>query len=123
MRTLPPPSLPDPGPLREASFLGSAPTPGVYLLLDEAGAVVYVGQSADVARRLSDHRREKTKAFHSALFYLEECQKSRLRLEAILILQYLPGYNRAVALGITPEGVWELPYTRWGKKPKKAPRA
>ena len=92
----------------------SAPVPGVYLLFDYPGNVVYIGQSSDVARRLKDHRAEGTKKFHYALFYQLADETSRLRLEGILILLHLPCYNKGINLGLRPGRVWEI---RW-KRPK-----
>lgn len=96
----------------------SAPVPGVYLLFDYPGNVVYIGQSADVARRLKDHRSEGTKDFHYALFYHLDDESSRLRLEGILILLHLPAYNKGLNLGLRPGRAWEIRWKR-PKAPKK----
>ena len=92
--------------------LPSNPLAGVYLLLNEAGIIVYVGQSGHVRQRLAQHRAEGRKQFDHALFYPIDDPVSRLLTEGILTLSERPIYNDAVLLGLkNPIGggprVWE----------------
>ncbi len=116
--------------------LGAAPVAGVYLLTiaaktaaapkdatdptdrdggndaDQPPTVVYVGQSRDIAARLRTHRLEKTKCFHKALFYPLADEMSRLRTEGILILYFLPLYNRGLNLGLAAGRLWAVRWRR-----------
>lgn len=69
---------------------------GVYVLISE-GIVVYAGLTADVVRRVKEHRRDKT--FDAFVFWpLELSAVSRVRLEALesaLIWFCRPKYNVA----------------------------
>lgn len=83
-------------------------TSGLYLLY--AGAeLVYVGQSSNIGVRIVEHQRSD-KAFNTFRFYPMPDLSSRLRAEGILILKYLPKYNRALNLGMSEGRVWEI---RW----------
>lgn len=97
----------------ESLLEASSAVPGIYVLLDVTGEVVYVGQSGDVRRRLVQHRTEAKKIFRRASFYQLEDSASRLRIEGALTLLLHPQYNDAVLLGLkNPVGggrrVWEF---------------
>ena len=104
-------AIPRPTDAKSESCLleGSVPVSGVYLLWDSNGQLVYVGQSADIARRLTEHRKEGTKPFLRATFFPVADHSDRLRVESILILCALPPYNRHCTIGIAggtdPAGV------------------
>lgn len=106
------PDLSDLTSFRDEGLLGSAPAAGVYLLR-RAGMVVYVGQSANLRARFMGHRREKKKDFDETLWYPEDNESARLRIEAILILTLLPTYNQMIHLGLKEGRVWEV---RWRKR-------
>lgn len=96
---------------------------GIYLLY-AGDLLVYVGQTQNLIRRLADHRREGTKIFDTARVYHCDDLVSRLRIEGVLILQYLPRYNHALLLGIDglTEKVWERDHKNiWASKRRKAP--
>lgn len=79
--------LPDPVPLALPPRLC-----GVYLLTLR-GRVVYVGQSVDVAARVSTHLHEREKGFDGVRFV--PCDEDDLtRVENILIERYSPSLNR-----------------------------
>lgn len=64
---------------------------GVYLLFDN-DAVVYVGQSCSVLRRIGEHLSDRTKVFDSVA--LVPCSTdSRLWLERLYIERLRPRYN------------------------------
>lgn len=81
---------------------------GVYLLYDR-GQLVYVGQTGNLFRRVSQHRAEGTKTFDRVRVYHEDDLVSRLRIEGILMLIHLPRYNHALLLGLDGLSfkVWE----------------
>ncbi len=97
---------------------------GVYLLWDLGGNLVYVGQSFDIANRLSQHRKEGTKEFHRATWIAVADKALRLRYEGILILASCPPYNRSIQLGLASDGrVWDSTRLAFGsgnkaRKPK-----
>jgi len=66
------------------------PVAGVYFLLDEAGGVVYVGQSGNVLARMAGHTEKR---FATARMLAEPNDLARLRLEATLIAALQPPIN------------------------------
>lgn len=100
----------------EAHLASSAgPVAGVYLLMQD-DKVRYVGQSSNISLRLKQHRKEQKKRFNKVLFYHIVSEIARLRLEGILILWYVPIYNRGINLGLANgDNVWEI---RW-KRPRR----
>jgi hypothetical protein len=67
---------------------------GVYFLID-LGQVVYVGQSENLHKRLSDHIRQKEKQFDS--FHFVECHPALINeLEHSYIASLQPKYNALV---------------------------
>lgn len=67
---------------------------GVYLLID-SGDVVYVGQSRNLASRVSSHIQSEEKDFDSVEFH--ECSEDELpEIEAMLIAMMKPKYNRTI---------------------------
>jgi predicted GIY-YIG superfamily endonuclease len=109
-------------PARDESLLSALayPVQGVYLLyLDEE--VVYVGMSTHIRLRIAQHRKENTKVFNKVLLYQIEDETSRLRTESILILKYLPRYNKGLNLGFANGKVWEIRWAGASKK-SKSPR-
>lgn len=95
----------------EALATTAAPVPGIYLLWRD-GAIVYAGQSGDIKTRLRTHRKEDVKKFHSASFYRLPDEMSRLISEGILILYFLPEYNRGLNLGMAVGRVWTVKWRR-----------
>ncbi|MBM3844958.1 MAG: nucleotide excision repair endonuclease [Verrucomicrobia bacterium] len=104
----------DPQPLVERlgrSFFASLPeAPGVYLMLDGAGRVVYVGKAKNLRRRLCAYKvanpdrlpRRTLRLLHTATcIQWELCrdEAAALEREAILLLEKRPRFNRA--------GVWK----------------
>lgn len=91
---------------------------GVYLLFS-GDLIVYVGQTGDLSKRLGEHRREGTKTFDDAQVYLLDDLESRLRIEGVLMLKYLPRYNHALLMGLDGLAgkVWERDHRNiWAKK-------
>lgn len=67
---------------------------GVYLLVD-SGDVVYVGQSRNLALRVSSHIHSEEKHFDSIEFH--ECDELEMTdLEAMLIATIKPKYNMTI---------------------------
>ena len=86
--------------------LGEVPhQPGVYLMLDRLGSVIYVGKARDLRKRLGSYfmpsRRQqadlKTRALLDAIWnfevHLVRNEQEALLLEGKLIKQYRPRYN------------------------------
>lgn len=98
----------------DAPFKGLL-TPGVYVLSDAHGQVLYVGQSADVRSRLVAHRRSK-KWFRDVAtrrVYLLDDETARLLTETCLIFRHRPRHNRAVKLCLCNDGsLKELQFLR-----------
>lgn len=69
-----------------------SPPQGVYLLFDD-GKVVYVGQTNDIFRRISEHSRDGSKAFDNFKYLECDDEKTRLMIEYHLIQRYKPKYN------------------------------
>ncbi len=77
--------------------------PGVYIMRDKGGKVVYVGKSRSLKNRVSQyfhesaHHNEKTKRMllcvHSFDYILTDTEIEALSLENSLIKQYAPKYN------------------------------
>lgn len=89
----------------DREFLDSLPArPGVYLMRDANGAVIYVGKAADLHRRVADYfrarmrRDEKTNRIIECLFSLEieetGSELAALLLEYQLIQELQPDVNR-----------------------------
>ena len=100
-------TLPQPASFKAESLLPSGQvTSGVYVLRDLAGTPVYVGQSCDIARRLTEHRLRGEITFHRAEWWYCNAWHERLRVEGILILALSPRHNRGLALGKRKDGRW-----------------
>lgn len=75
--------------------------PGVYLMNDSEGAVLYVGKAKNLRKRLSSYRRPETgskthllmKRMARVATILTGTEKEALILEASLIKKYRPRYN------------------------------
>jgi excinuclease UvrABC nuclease subunit len=91
--------------------------PGVYLLFNEGGEIVYVGQSCNCARRIQEHAKTP-KVFSNAQFYHLPSENARLILEGILILYFRPVYNRGINLGLSCGRVWEI---KWPSARRRQP--
>src|SRR5687768_14805861 len=66
--------------------------PGIYFLWHD-DAIVYVGQSKNVSKRLVDHMMDRLKAFERVSF--QPCpRKELLKTERYFIEALLPKYNR-----------------------------
>lgn len=85
-------------------FLSTVPhSPGVYLMLDNKSAVLYVGKAKDLFKRLSSYARfggaeyNKTKIMLSQVVKVDtiitHTEKEALILEASLIKKHKPKYN------------------------------
>lgn len=109
--------FPDPRPLVErlgAGFFRSAPAgPGVYLMRDEAGLVLYVGKARNLRRRLGSYRvanpdrlpRRHLRLLRAvARIDLETCpdEAAALAREAELLRSLRPRFNRAGTWPGTP---------------------
>lgn len=100
-------ALPQPDSFRAESALPTGTiASGVYVLRDLAGEVVYVGQSCDIARRLTEHRLRGEITFHRAEWCPCLSWHERLRIEGVLILALSPRHNRGLALGKRNDGRW-----------------
>lgn len=88
--------------LRE--LLPTYPTcPGVYLMQDQGGRIIYVGKAKNLRRRLSSYFRKKEQLagktqvmmtrVHSIDFLCTATEKEALLLEASLIKKHRPKYN------------------------------
>ncbi len=108
--------FPDPRPLVERlgrDFFRRAPEgPGVYVMRDEAGAVLYIGKAKNLRRRLAAYRVASPKRLRRrhlrllravALIELLECptEGAALEREAELLRRLRPPFNRA--------GTWPAP--------------
>lgn len=118
-------ALPQPTQFRAESALhgASGPVSGLYCLWGVDSALVYVGQSTHLQRRLSEHREDARKPFLYATWYPVADWHTRLQLEGILILAALPTHNRLLYLGISPSGVYEVGYRTPVPKEGRAPKA
>ncbi len=87
-----------------SSYLKTVPTdPGVYLMLNGKGKVIYVGKARDLRKRLTSYARQsgaehsKTRAMVSRIEKIETIitatEKEALILEASLIKKHRPRYN------------------------------
>ena len=112
--------FPDPRPLVErlgAAFFREAPEkPGVYLMRDAAGAVLYVGKAVNLRRRLGSYRvanPDRMPTRHLRLLRaverieFEECEDEEavLAVEARLLRSLRPRFNRAGTWGGLPHFV------------------
>ena len=118
--------------------LGEVPhQPGVYLMLDRLGSVIYVGKARDLRKRLGSYfmpsRRQqadlKTRALLDAIWnfevHLVRNEQEALLLEGKLIKQYRPRYNvsfrddkRFLLAKINPADPWpRFVLTRLRKEP------
>ncbi|MBQ2737910.1 MAG: excinuclease ABC subunit UvrC [Clostridia bacterium] len=77
-------------------------TPGVYIMKNEGGAVIYVGKSKRLKMRVSsyflqNHKHPKTARLVSQIydfdFFLCKTEMEALTLENVLIKKHLPKYN------------------------------
>jgi excinuclease ABC subunit C len=91
-------------PVLTPDFLKTVPTgPGVYLMLNRAGSVIYVGKALDLRKRLASYARHqggphsKTGVMVGRIARVEtiltRTEKEALILEASLIKQHHPKYN------------------------------
>lgn len=102
--------FPDPRPLVErlgAEFFRSAPQePGVYLMRDRSGIVVYVGKARNLRKRLASYRvanPERMRSRHLRLLHtverieLQTCdnETAALAKESALLRSLRPRFNRA----------------------------
>jgi len=102
--------FPDPRPLVErlgAAFFRALPErPGIYLMRDAAGAVLYVGKALNLRRRLGSYRvanpdrmaaRQLRLLRAVAGIEIEECldEEAALAVEARLLRSLRPRFNRA----------------------------
>lgn len=98
------PTLEDPRWHRDLSAMNcDLGWPGVYLLWSE-GSIVYVGQSGRCLDRVAEHRREAKKRFDKVWVLPCPDHAERLRVEAMLMLEHMPKYNRALCLGFDKTG-------------------
>ena len=76
--------------------------PGVYIMKNTAGTVIYVGKSAKLKNRVSQYFQNSKKniktekmvgAVHDFDFYLCDTEMEALTLENVLIKEYNPRYN------------------------------
>ncbi|MBT9174759.1 MAG: UvrABC system protein C [candidate division WS2 bacterium] len=71
--------------------------PGVYLLKDTEGCVLYVGKALSIKNRVSDHARDETKKFYNRVtsvdYITTRNEKEALILEDNLIKKYRPRFN------------------------------
>ena len=85
-------------------FLASVPhKPGVYLMLDKGGVVLYVGKAKDLTKRLASYKRTKSDQNNKTAIMLSRVtriktmltntEKEALILEASLIKKHKPRYN------------------------------
>lgn len=81
---------------------GLPPCPGVYIMRDRSGKVIYVGKSAKLKNRVSQYFRNgeknlKTEKMVSSVFEFDyilcDTEMEALSLENSLIKQYTPRYN------------------------------
>lgn len=80
--------------------------PGVYILLDEGGTPIYVGQSGAMIQRSKAHRRKKWGPQIASTRFLR-CTggiDERLVIETVCILRYRPRHNRMIKLGLRLDG-------------------
>lgn len=74
------------------------PVPAVYVILNASQAVIYVGQTDDLKRRMDEHRRNSYHAmhrFHPVYVYVEiiSNEAARRSRERQLIERYMPPCN------------------------------
>lgn len=116
--------IPDPRPLVErlgADFFRQAPeSPGVYLMRDTEGAVLYVGKAKNLRKRLQSYRvanpdrmpRRRLRLLRAAArIEFRECadEASALSAEAELLRALRPRFNRAGTWPATPRFlVWRV---------------
>ena len=76
--------------------------PGVYLMKNESGTVIYVGKSRKLKNRVSQYFQNSQKnlktakmvsAVHDFDFFLCDTEMEALTLENVLIKEYYPKYN------------------------------
>lgn len=65
--------------------------PCVYILWQNE-QMVYIGQTTDLARRISEHRETKNFEYFSVYMHIED-EYNRLKVEEILIKKHKPKYN------------------------------
>ncbi len=109
--------FPDPRPLVErlgtAFFRGLTERPGVYLMLDASGLVLYVGKAKNLRKRLRSYRvanpdrmgRRQLRLLRQVeRIDLQECadEAAALAREAELLLELKPKFNRAGVWPATP---------------------
>lgn len=83
-------------------------SPGVYLIVDR-GRVTYVGQSCCISMRLRAHAKTGYLQDTSEVRWQPEPDiQTRLRLEAVYAMSYLPANNRAFLLRIHGKRLTEI---------------
>ena len=97
-------------PLSKAS---SYPVGGVYGLWSDAGELLYVGQTASVAGRLVQHRKDPKKS-EAVTFCFVAIDKllERLVTETVEIVRWRPRLNKAVLLRVSSGGLSEIRWKR-----------
>lgn len=89
---------------------------GVYFLWDDAGALLYVGQSGNIAARMAQHDKDPKKAAAESFSYIvAETLDQRLELETCFIAHFRPPLNQAVMLRVSKGKLSEIRWRR-GKK-------
>jgi hypothetical protein len=73
-----------------ASATDARPAPGVYLLLNKSGEVVYVGQSRNVLSRMVGHQEKEFQTVK--MIHIKE-ERERLEIEGVLIKTLAPVFN------------------------------
>lgn len=78
--------------------------PGLYAFFGESGDVLYVGESSDVPRRITEHRRKKKwwPEVREIRVLRWENPSDRLIVETVVQLREFPKYCRAIKLGLSP---------------------
>jgi hypothetical protein len=110
--------FPDLHPLDDLSPLCPA---GIYALYDAEDALLYLGQSQDIRGRVANHRTHQpwgpqiARVAATPIGDLAE----RVRIEALLILHFLPRHNKALMLNLRGGRVSEIRFPNFSRKPAK----
>jgi len=86
---------------------------GVYVMLNAAGDVLYVGQTGSFKLRMRDHERTKKWWPQVEKIVAYPCADADLRLclEAVTILRYRPRHNRAIKIALKNTGdIYEIQF-------------
>jgi excinuclease UvrABC nuclease subunit len=103
--------------LSEFDDLDTLPTllSGVYIIINDAGQPIYVGQSGDVQGRIRTHKRKRVWKDEIGTVLVKRLADadSRLVLETLLFMKYRPLHNRAVKLSKRKDGsLFEIQFLR-----------